>query len=188
MADRHGRNTHSYAFDHQVLVRVIIGDGIKRPATDKSAPSNRMQRRLLDPEPWYVERYDPTTGAARITRGAGPRYADQFSTPGIASEPRRRETTGAAWVRDRRIRLAALRRAQGRCEFCGARGFETSAGEVYLETHHVTPLSEDGEDSERNIVALCANHHREAHHGAARDALREQLRALLARHYNAPTA
>ena len=54
-------------------------------------------------------------------------------------------------------------------------------GKVYLETHHVVPLHEKGPDSVSNVVALCPNHHREAHHGKNRAQIREQLLAKLAR-------
>jgi 5-methylcytosine-specific restriction protein A len=53
-------------------------------------------------------------------------------------------------------------------------------GKVFLETHHVIPLSEGGGDTEGNVVALCPNHHREAHHGANRDRMRIELSAIAA--------
>jgi len=37
---------------------------------------------------------------------------------------------------------------------------------MYLETHHVIPIADDGADSIDNVIALCANCHREGHHGA----------------------
>jgi 5-methylcytosine-specific restriction protein A len=58
-----------------------------------------------------------------------------------------------------------------------------AGGGVYLETHHVVPLSEKGVDHERNVVALCPNDHREAHHGERRDAIRTRLLAMLAEVY-----
>ena len=36
-------------------------------------------------------------------------------------------------------------------------------GEPYLETHHIVWLSEGGEDSIENTVALCPNCHRKMH-------------------------
>jgi 5-methylcytosine-specific restriction protein A len=52
-------------------------------------------------------------------------------------------------------------------------------GKVYLETHHVVPLHENGEDSVNNVVALCPNHHREAHHGERRAEIRRLLLSKL---------
>jgi 5-methylcytosine-specific restriction protein A len=169
----------AHAFLNQVPVRVIVGDGTKRAPSEASGPNQRMERRLLDSEPWRVESYNASTGVARIARGAALKYVDQFVVQEPTDVPRRREVTGEAWVRDPAIRLAALRRAQGKCELCGNLGFRTMSGGIYLETHHVTPLAEGGEDSERNVVALCANDHREAHHGNAREELRSRFRELL---------
>jgi 5-methylcytosine-specific restriction protein A len=58
-----------------------------------------------------------------------------------------------------------------------------TGGEIYLETHHVVPLSEKGADHERNVAALCPNDHREAHHGERREAIRSLLLAMLAEVY-----
>lgn len=54
-------------------------------------------------------------------------------------------------------------------------------GKIYLETHQVIPLSEDGPDKLSNVVALCANHHRQAHFGESRKKIRKALRDRLRR-------
>ncbi len=54
-------------------------------------------------------------------------------------------------------------------------------GRVYLETHHIIPLSEGGEDSELNVAAICPNHHQEAHHGANKSELQQSLLRKLGR-------
>ena len=51
----------------------------------------------------------------------------------------------------------------------------TGAGEVFLETHHIVPLSEGGADSVKNAAAVCPNHHREAHYGASAAVIRDFL-------------
>jgi 5-methylcytosine-specific restriction protein A len=48
-------------------------------------------------------------------------------------------------------------------------------GNVFLETHHVIPLSQNGPDEEWNVVAICPNDHRGAHFAEDRMALRDQL-------------
>lgn len=172
-----------YAYDNQLKVRVIVGDGARR---DRSNPEpqkpSRMERRLLDPEPWSVQRYDHATGKCRLTRGTIPIFTDQFSTAEPLL-PRQHEVSGKVWERDPSVRVVALVRASGRCEFCGCPGFRTVGGQIYLETHHVVPLSEGGADHERNVVAICPNDHREAHHGERRDVIRTRLLALLAERY-----
>jgi 5-methylcytosine-specific restriction endonuclease McrA len=76
------------------------------------------------------------------------------------------------WVRD-----IALKRAGRRCELssCQAHGFRKGDGSIYLETHHVIPLSAGGLDSPSNVVALCPYHHREAHYGEHREELRNRF-------------
>jgi len=52
-------------------------------------------------------------------------------------------------------------------------------GRLYLETHHIISLSENGSDEVGNVVALCPNHHREAHYGEASKYIQEKLRATV---------
>ena len=73
--------------------------------------------------------------------------------------------TGYAYVRDQTLRDRVLRRSRGFCEYCGREGFLQEGGGKYLETHHVIHLKNQGPDSPSNLIALCANDHREAHFG-----------------------
>jgi 5-methylcytosine-specific restriction protein A len=76
----------------------------------------------------------------------------------------KRRMTGS-YVRVPKVRDMVLKRAGGVCEYCGKRGFLKADGKIYLETHHVILLSEQGSDTLSNVIALCPNHHREAHFG-----------------------
>jgi len=62
-----------------------------------------------------------------------------------------------------------LIRADGSCEQCRepAPFIRRSNSTPYLEVHHVDPLSNGGEDTIDNAIALCPNCHREAHYGPA---------------------
>lgn len=68
---------------------------------------------------------------------------------------------------------AAMKKAAGfRCQICAALGIETPQfrkpnGEPYVEAHHVMPLHKRqvGSLAPSNIIVLCANHHRQMHHG-----------------------
>jgi hypothetical protein len=171
----------AHAFTRQLPVRIIVGEG-KRSYAPGAKVASRMRRRVLDPEPWHVEKYDPTTGDVRLTRGH-PQFTDQHGTVDRTPAAKRRVLVGDAWIRDRAVRQSALNRAKGVCELCGQPGFRTANGGVYLETHHVQPLSEDGLDEEQNVVALCANDHRMAHLGETRADLRDRLRSILAEHF-----
>ncbi len=70
-----------------------------------------------------------------------------------------------SYARDKKVRNAVLRRAKGKCEFCGKAGFIKRSGKPYLETHHVISLANEGADRLTNVIALCSNDHREAHFG-----------------------
>lgn len=60
-----------------------------------------------------------------------------------------------------------LAHANGYCEECGnpAPFIRASDGTPYLEIHHKTFLSDGGEDTVENTMALCPNCHREKHFG-----------------------
>lgn len=146
-------------------IRVIVLDG--KPGGAGADAKSKVTARSLDPEPWAVVSLDPSSGAAVLRRGTHPfRFVDQFSLPrppdGPASQSR-----AIVNVRSRSaaVRAYALRRANGRCEYCGEPGFTLCNGSIYLETHHVVSLSNGGPDSVANVVGLCPNHHRQAHYG-----------------------
>jgi hypothetical protein len=80
-----------------------------------------------------------------------------------------------AYARDTRIRSAVMARAEGLCEYCGESGFIKHDGDPYLECHHIIALANDGADRMTNVIALCADHHREAHFGARRVSLETEM-------------
>jgi 5-methylcytosine-specific restriction protein A len=169
------RRTRSGRFDdalqlawrEKLPLRVIVCEGDMRDITVEQESSSSVQKRLLDPIPWALTAYDWQTGRALIERAAAPRFIDQHDLAALESEVRVREVSGRAFSRSAEVRQRVLSRANGKCEFCGTPGFQTPHG-VYLETHHIQPLAQGGSDSTQNVIALCANHHREAHHGKHR--------------------
>jgi hypothetical protein len=165
------------AASQNLPVRAVICDGKMRSREDLNARASNVTARTLDPVPWAVTAYDSVTGQFTLTRGALPDHLiDQFSVGSTPESPTEiRSVTGVVFVRDPHVRAFALLRAAGRCEWCKRPGFTAHDGAVFLETHHVVPLGEGGADTVTNVVALCPNHHREAHYGAARDLMRERL-------------
>ncbi len=163
-----------HAFKKNLPVRAIIIDEVSKGSTSR-------KNRLLDDELWHVSSYDDKSGDFRIVRGAkdleNTTYFDQFS---IAGRDERITTTGTAFFRSREVRNAVLLRAGGICEHCGEQGFMTSGEGFYLETHHVIPLSEGGADHVSNVVAICPNDHRKAHHSLQKSEIRTQLLEKLA--------
>lgn len=169
------------AASEKLPIRTVILDGEMRKREDLDTRTSKVKARMLDPVPWAVTAYDLATGQFTLTRGALPNHLiDQFSVGSVPDSPTETRTvTGTVFTRDPGVRAFALSRAAGRCEWCEQPGFTVDDGAVFLETHHVVPLSEGGVDAVANVVALCPNHHREAHYGSARGVMREQLLATL---------
>ena len=159
----------------QLQIRVIVLDGKARATSQKNRAE--VKYRELDPEPWHVIKADNISGVYILRRGdqlSG--FLDQFELTLPPNGPNSTSTVAATVrSRSRYVRLFALKRSCGNCEYCGEIGFKFSDERIYLETHHVIPLSKGGLDSWTNVVALCANHHREAHHGANAEGIAEFL-------------
>lgn len=160
------------AHKHNWTVKVMICDG---PPRAPGETRSKVSRRKLDTENWYIKRYDTATGDCLLVRGKViPKFIDQFEI-NKDNEPVRKEALTSAFERSAAVRQFVLNRANGRCEFCGIEGFTTSSGSIYLESHHIIPLSEGGLDNTKNVIALCPNHHRQAHYGEDRDHIKEIL-------------
>lgn len=175
-----------HAYRKSEPVRVIILEGKSRSQPDPGWDTSKVRHRALDSEVWYVHSYWDGDGSCCLVRKVPsdripdthdmlptpPVFVDQFSLPESADK---RESAGYAFVRSPEVRRAVLQRAAGVCECCAAPGFKMDTGGVFLETHHVVPLSENGPDVEWNVVAICPNDHRRAHFGEGRATLRGQF-------------
>lgn len=82
-------------------------------------------------------------------------------------------------VRDDNVRRRVIVRAKGRCEYCGELGFLRDDGSHFIEAHHIIFLARQGPDTLKNVIALCPNHHREAHFGKNRKRLEAELKTKL---------
>jgi 5-methylcytosine-specific restriction endonuclease McrA len=83
--------------------------------------------------------------------------------------PRRVSVATIAFIRNADVIVEVLLRAAGHCEGCSkpAPFTRASNGTPYLEVHHLTPLSQGGDDTIENGIALCPNCHRFRHYGSA---------------------
>ena len=81
--------------------------------------------------------------------------------------PRKVPVLSYEFVRNPDVVAETLFRAQGNCEHCrrAAPFMRRTDGSPYLEVHHKTPLSQGGQDTVANAMAVCPNCHRELHHG-----------------------
>jgi 5-methylcytosine-specific restriction enzyme A len=106
-----------------------------------------------------VERSKKSSRAERVARLAGARR-----------KPRTVTVVRTEYMRNPDVVAEVLDRAAGVCEGCSNPApFERSAnGTPYLEVHHKVRLSEDGDDTVENALALCPNCHRQEHFGPRR--------------------
>ena len=103
-----------------------------------------------------------SSGLSRTARLA--RLATASPTPNKVAVQR------VVFLRNPDVVAEALYLADGKCGLCGcAAPFRKKSDESpYLEVHHKIPLSEGGEDTVENAIALCPNCHRQEHFGVAR--------------------
>lgn len=176
------REAIALAFQNQLTVRVIINEGEMRRAVNPNAKASKVNQRALDPLPWIITSYNESSGQAVLVRGGVAVVSvDQFSIDVKNDTTSKQLTvTSKVFVRDPAVRDAALKRAKGRCEFCGHSGFTTLNGKLFLETHHIIPLADGGSDVITNVAAVCPNHHREAHYGAQSELIRDYLLRVVA--------
>lgn len=116
--------------------------------------------RILDSVQWSAE-YEPSTGEITLTRGKPVRYIDQKGPVDITSYTEE----SPAVKRSRKLREMAMVRSSGTCELCGKKGFRTRNGAIFAEVHHIVALKDEGPDELSNLIVLCPDDHRRAHHG-----------------------
>ncbi|WP_324734067.1 HNH endonuclease [Pseudomonas paeninsulae] len=184
-------------------VRVVIVSGPVREKEDEGSEHDRAIGRQLDDQKWFVESFDDDTGAFVLVRGnrhqvnASLRTTDIEEIPvepgvGMSSDadvvdqfatderPDTYTYNGVQRYRDPSVRRRVLKRSGGVCELTEVPGFLMANGGVYLETHHIIPLSEGGPDTVENVIALTAGAHRQVHFGVDRDELRARCLEIVA--------
>lgn len=82
-------------------------------------------------------------------------------------KPEKIEVLTYTYKRNPYVVIEVLNRSKGICELCKNKApfIRKSDGTPYLEIHHLIPLSENGEDTVENTIALCPNCHRKLHYG-----------------------
>jgi hypothetical protein len=95
--------------------------------------------------------------------------------------PQSRTVTTTAYYRDPAVVAWVLQQAAGRCEACGALGYETDNGTLFLEVHHLVPIADGGPDIVANAVAICETCHGKLHRWIERVKLLDSLRRRISR-------
>jgi len=81
--------------------------------------------------------------------------------------PKKTKTVIISYKRNPDVVAEVLSRANGICQKCKNKAPFKRAKDnsPYLEVHHIKQLSQGGEDSVENAIAVCPNCHRELHYG-----------------------
>jgi predicted HNH restriction endonuclease len=81
--------------------------------------------------------------------------------------PEQIQMTSVGFKRNPDVVVETLSRANGVCEKCNKNApfLRKKDKTPYLEVHHKTMLSNGGEDTLENTIAVCPNCHRELHYG-----------------------
>jgi 5-methylcytosine-specific restriction enzyme A len=150
------------AIREKLPIRIIILDGKMG-----SPKGSIVSKRQLDPAIWRVTALDQNTGDYTLTRGAEIENAidDLSDKPEGSNSPDRAKVVTEVIKRIPKVRAYVIKRADGKCEYCNVQGFRMKNGGFYLEAHHVIELSKTGPDQVDNVIALCPQHHRQAHYG-----------------------
>lgn len=101
--------------------------------------------------------------------------SDLLAPPIGIQVPDRAIVTGYSFKRDSKVRNYVIQMADGKCEYCQSETFAVKGGSNFLEAHHIISLANQGNDSVDNVIALCPNHHREAHYGINGAALEKEF-------------
>ena len=82
----------------------------------------------------------------------------------VLEDAGRTSRTSISYNRSAEVVRITKSRANGKCELCNKPApFNDKKGYPYLEAHHIKWLSDGGEDSTDNTVALCPNCHTKLH-------------------------
>ncbi len=174
------------ALKDNLIVRAIICRGETRRRKVSEPEASKVEGRILDPVPWSISNYNANTGDCTITRGVKKiKTYDQFDLifPSESSKHNKKKVSANVYNRSPIVRNKVLSRANYCCEYCGEIGFLTKDEGHFLETHHIISLSENGNDDELNVIALCPNHHRIAHYGKDKLLIQDELKKKIKEMY-----
>lgn len=129
-----------------------------------------------------IASYEPTADIAQLDRVVANLRGRKLENPLGSVHPRQSSVTTSGFLRDPLVKAWVLNNSNGICEACSQPApFVREDGSPYLEVHHLIPLSEGGEDTTRNALAVCPNCHRRLHHGSDKSTLVTKLRQSIKR-------
>ena len=111
--------------------------------------------------------YDAQLAAAVVRARKDGAAARKLRLANATKIPQTQVATGRIFIRNPDVIAEVLDLAAGICGSCqtAAPFSRKSDGTPYLEVHHKQQLSNGGEDTVANAIALCPNCHRKQHYG-----------------------
>lgn len=140
----------------------------------QALPDEQAEREALETE---VARLEKVLGEKSLAE-----WTALYENQSKKAHPRRRATRTSIFERNPIVVLITNLRASRVCEVpnCSVPSFLGADNRPYVETHHLVPLADGGEDTIENTACLCALHHREIHCGKNRLQLTASLKAIRA--------
>lgn len=97
--------------------------------------------------------------------------------------PEKIEIKSKIYKRNIDLKLFVLKRARNICEYCKNKKNEIiwideNKTKSYLEVHHIDFLSENGKDTLDNVIALCPNCHKKAHHSNNKKLIKVKMKEI----------
>jgi 5-methylcytosine-specific restriction endonuclease McrA len=162
-------------YDEAALDRAVTALRLHIPyyRTSTSRPGKlKPAKKLLD----VLRKYEKFGSVPTSVLGV---LNDLEKPPDGETSPDRAKRIISAFKRNDRVRAFVALRSEGRCEYCGCEGFKLPNSRRYIETHHIISLANQGPDTVENVIALCPNHHREAHYGVDAENLEVEFQKRL---------
>lgn len=120
--------------------------------------------------------FEPTADNEKLDRVVSALKKLEIEKPMGFIKPKQSSVTTVAYLRDPLVKAWGLNNANGVCEACSSPApFNRPDGSPYLEVHHLLPLSEGGEDTTVNALAVCPNCHRRLHYGTDKSSFVSEL-------------
>lgn len=145
--------------------------------------SERIKKIIFKKKLLNISRYTPTSDESELDK-----KVEVILEIGIKEKPKGhkapqiQQTVHTNYKRDPHIKAWVLQNANGICELCSNQGpFIDRTGALFLEVHHVIPLSDGGADTTENTVALCPNCHKKCHYSIEPDLVSGEIKGKIIR-------
>lgn len=152
-------------FSVSMLTKVSDGNQLKPTRTQAGGWSEVYELPVLE-KPVFIEEVNAEL-ERKIVESTYMSKGRQQRLEAANKKPEEIQIISRGFKRNADVIVEVLERANGICErcYCKAPFIRKSDNTPYLEVHHKKFLSDDGDDTVENAIAVCPNCHRELHFG-----------------------